>query len=139
MLESCSSSCFSPLLIGKLAGAAFFAILFLQSSLDKLNDWNGNLAWITGYFEKTPFKRFTFPLLAVLTVLELSAGLLSGVSIVTVLFLQSTDYLYWAALLSSLSLLGLFMGMRIAKDYPASASMASYFAVLIGWIILLSL
>jgi len=36
-----------------LFGALFLAILFIQSGLDKVFDWNGNLGWLTGHFEKT--------------------------------------------------------------------------------------
>ena len=29
------------------------AILFIQSGLDKVFDWKGNLEWLTGHFSKT--------------------------------------------------------------------------------------
>lgn len=134
----CSPVSFSPLLIGKLAGAAFFAILFLQSGMDKLNDWQGNKSWITGYFAKTPFRNMAVFLLGLLACLELSAGLFSAVGIITTFTCYSSTYLVFGAMLSALSLLSLFLGMRIAKDYAAAASIAGYFAVCLGWIILLA-
>ena len=33
--------------------ALFVAILFIQSGLDKVFDWKGNLGWLTGHFSKT--------------------------------------------------------------------------------------
>lgn len=138
-MDACSSFCFSPLLIGKLGAAAFFAILFLQSGYDKLNDWNGNLTWIKGYFEKSPFKKITFPLLATLTILELASGLFAAAGIVTTFTCHCQTYLTWAMMLSGASLLSLFLGNRIAKDYSSAASMGGYFAVWIGWVILMSL
>lgn len=139
MGEVCAAAGFSPLLIGQIGGAGFFAILFLQSSLDKLNDWNGNISWITGYFEKTPFKRFVFILLAILTVLELASGMFALAAIFTTLFKGCTTHMYFAALLSGLALLSLFLGMRVAKDYSSAGTLAGYFAAWTGWIVLLSL
>jgi hypothetical protein len=138
-MESCTSLCFSPLLIGKLIGAAFFAILFLQSGYDKLDDWKGNLSWIKGYFEKTSLARLSFIMLALLTVLEFSAGLFSFAGIITTFVFPCSNYLLFALLLSGLSLIALFFGMRVSKDYTSAAALAGYFAVWIGWAILLSL
>ena len=33
--------------------ALFVSILFIQSGLDKVVDWNSNLEWLTGHFSKT--------------------------------------------------------------------------------------
>ena len=32
---------------------SFLAILFLQSGLDKVFDWKGNLEWLKGHFAKS--------------------------------------------------------------------------------------
>ncbi|MFT7350264.1 MAG: hypothetical protein ACI8VZ_002587, partial [Candidatus Paceibacteria bacterium] len=34
----------------------FLLITFLQSGIDKLIDWKGNLSWLTGHFAETPLK-----------------------------------------------------------------------------------
>jgi hypothetical protein len=31
----------------------FFAGTFIQSGIDKIVDWKGNLEWLTGHFSKT--------------------------------------------------------------------------------------
>ena len=54
----------------------FFAILFLQSGLDKIIDWKGNLGWLTGHFEKSPLAKLVPAMLATLTFLEVLTGLL---------------------------------------------------------------
>jgi hypothetical protein len=33
--------------------ALLVSILFIQSGLDKVFDWKGNLDWLTGHFSKT--------------------------------------------------------------------------------------
>jgi hypothetical protein len=39
-----------------LFSATLVAILFIQSGLDKVFDWAGNLGWLKGHFEKTSWK-----------------------------------------------------------------------------------
>lgn len=34
----------------------FLIITFLQSGIDKVVDWNGNLSWLKGHFSKSPLK-----------------------------------------------------------------------------------
>ena len=58
---------------------AFFAILFLQSGIDKVTDRKGNLEWLTGHFSKSPIADHVPLLLSVLTGMELLAGALNGV------------------------------------------------------------
>ena len=36
-----------------LLGAIMLSILFIQSGLDKVFDWKGNLEWLNGHFSKT--------------------------------------------------------------------------------------
>ena len=35
---------------------AFLAITFLQSGLDKILDWNGNVSWLKSHFSQTILK-----------------------------------------------------------------------------------
>ncbi|MGI9056698.1 MAG: DoxX family protein, partial [Pyrinomonadaceae bacterium] len=65
-----------------LFGALLFGILFIQSGLDKVFDWKGNLEWLTGHFSKTFLRGTVPPMLATITVMELATGFLSAVGIV---------------------------------------------------------
>jgi len=60
------------------------AILFLQSGIDKVVDFKGNLAWLKEHFSKSIFKKIVSPLLISLTILELLVGALAVLSIVFV-------------------------------------------------------
>ncbi len=62
-----------------LFAALLVAILFIQSGLDKVFDWRGNLDWLTGHFSKTFLSRTVLPMLATITVMELATGFLSGI------------------------------------------------------------
>ncbi len=120
---------FETLTLLQLASSVFLAILFLQSGLDKVLDWKGNLSWITGHFSKTIFKNFILPIFLLLTLLELAAGIFSAIGFVFILINGETCWAHWGAILSTLSLLALFFGQRLAKDYPGAGSLVPYFLV----------
>jgi uncharacterized membrane protein YphA (DoxX/SURF4 family) len=110
-----------------LFGALILAILFIQSGLDKVFDWKGNLGWLTGHFSKT-FLAPTVPLLlATITVMELTTGVLSAIGIVHFFVTSSASVIFWSAALGTASLSALFFGQRIAKDYPGAAVLIPYF------------
>ena len=110
-----------------LFGALFLAILFIQSGLDKVFDWKGNLGWLTGHFEKT-FIGGTVPvMLGTLTAMELATGILSAAGLIYFLIADSTVLIFWAAALGAASFCALFFGQRLAKDYPGAAVLVPYF------------
>jgi apolipoprotein N-acyltransferase len=115
--------------------SAFFAILFLQSGIDKVIDRRGNLDWLTGHFAKSPLAGTVPLLLGLITLMELAAGALSAVGCLLLLFRHDSTVAFYGAILSGLSLLALFFGQRMAKDYPGAASLVPYFLVVIAGII----
>jgi hypothetical protein len=108
-------------------GAAFFAILFLQSGLDKVFDWQGNLSWLKEHFAKSLLKGMVPLLLGVLTLMEVASGVISTVGVIWLLFSGKSEVAFWGVLLSAISLLMLFFGQRMAKDYAGAASLVPYF------------
>ncbi|HEY3782722.1 MAG TPA: DoxX family membrane protein [Fimbriimonadaceae bacterium] len=117
------------LTIAQTVACLFFAILFLQSGLDKVFDFKGNREYIDGHFASSPFKSFSSILLIVMTILEISAGLASAVGTYFVLTHGSYLIPVAAMMLVCISLLCLFLGQRIAKDYAGASTLAVYFAV----------
>lgn len=121
--------------IGKNLPAIFcsllVSILFIQSALDKVFDWKGNLEWLTGHFSKTFLGGMVPMMLGTITVLELLTGLLSGVAIIYFLIAGSTVLMFYAAILGAGSITGLFFGQRVAKDYPGAAVLIPYLILLI--------
>jgi len=121
-----------PVFVARMFVCLFFCVLFLQSGLDKVFDWNGNMAWLQPHFAKSPLKSMVPALLAFIMVLEVAAGAMSGVGLVA-LFMGNTDWAVVGLSLSALDICLLFAGQRLAKDYPGAAVLAAYFAVaLIG-------
>ncbi len=115
--------------------SAFFAILFLQSGLDKIFDRRGNLEWLTGHFAKSPLAGMVPVLLGVITIMELSAGALSAIGCVMILLRHDSTIAFYGAVLAGLALLALFFGQRMAKEYPGAAALVPYFLVVIAAII----
>ncbi len=116
------------LLLLQLLMAAFLGILFLQSGLDKIFDYKGNLAYLMEHFKNSPLGRFTGFLLPVIILLEVAAGLLSAVGLIALL-LGNHTIAYWGNMLAAIALLALFFGQRIAKDYGGAATLVVYFMV----------
>ena len=114
-----------------LFGALLASILFIQSGLDKVFDWKGNLEWLTGHFSKTFLRGTVPPMLATITVMELATGILSGVGIIYFLISGSTVLMFYAAIIGAASIVALFFGQRVAKDYAGAAVLIPYFILLI--------
>lgn len=109
----------------------FVAILFIQSALDKVLDYKGNLEWLTGHFSKSPLAG-TIPLmLPVLTAMELATGVLSAVGLIYFLVTGISALIFYASIAGAASLTALFFGQRVAKDYPGAAVLVPYFLLVV--------
>ena len=114
-----------------LFSALLVSILFIQSGLDKIFDWKGNLEWLTGHFSKT-FLGGTVPMmLGTVTLMETATGFLSVVGIVYFLITGSLNLIFYAAVLGTTSIVALFFGQRIAKDYAGAAVLIPYFILML--------
>ena len=122
----------------QLLVSAFLAILFLQSGLDKVTDRRGNQEWLTSHFAKSPFAGVVPLLLSALTILELGSGILSGIGFVQLLWTRSTAIAFYGAVLAAVTLIALFLGQRLAKDYPGAATLVPYFLLTLAAIYLLA-
>src|SRR5215203_2960856 len=114
-----------------LFAALFTAILFLQSGLDKVFDWKGNIGFLTDHFSKT-FVAGTVPMmLATITLMEIATGILAAVGVIYSLATGSTIIIFCAGALGAASITALFFGQRIAKDYPGAAVLVPYFILML--------
>jgi hypothetical protein len=119
--------------------AILVAILFIQSGLDKVFDWKGNVEWLTGHFKETFVSGMVPLMVAQITILELLTGILSAVGIFYFLITGSVILLFWTAIIGSLTIIALFFGQRIAKDYPGAAVLVPYFIVMLIMLYLTSI
>jgi uncharacterized membrane protein YphA (DoxX/SURF4 family) len=118
--------------------SAFLAILFLQSGIDKIVDRRGNRAYLEQHFAKSPLAGTVGPMFAVITLLEISAGALTGMGCVVLLLTHDSMVAYLGAVLGAINLTALFFGQRVAKDYAGAAALVPYFLLAISAIYLLA-
>jgi hypothetical protein len=118
--------------------SAFLAILFLQSGLDKVLDRRGNRAYLEQHFAKSPLAGTVGPMFTVITLLEISAGALSGMGCVVLILTHDSMVAYLGALVGAINLIALFFGQRVAKDYVGAAALVPYFLLALSAIYLLA-
>ena len=118
--------------------SAFLAILFLQSGIDKVVDRRGNLDWLKGHFAKSPLAGLVPLMVTAITILELGAGTLSAIGCVLIIFSRDSTLAFYGAIISAMSILGLFFGQRMAKDYAGAAVLVPYFGLTLIAIYLLA-
>jgi hypothetical protein len=116
---------------------AFFAILFLQSGLDKVMNYQRNLHYFRAQFKNSPLAGSVSLLLPTITFLETLTGIVSAWAFLQTLLTGQSGSAIFSPALAGTSLLGLFFGQRMAKDYGGAASLVPYFlVVLLGlWMI----
>jgi hypothetical protein len=127
-----------PLPFARCAATAMLAILFLQSGLDKVFDFRGNLQWLTGHFAKTPLRGMVVPMLLTITVTEMAAGAVSAGGLAHLMLHNISSVALWGAELATLNIVMLFLGQRIAKDYAGAASLVPYFLLCVGTVLLMA-
>ncbi|SMG43761.1 DoxX family protein [Arenibacter troitsensis] len=115
----------------------FLIITFLQSALDKILDWKGNLSWLKSHFSKTPFKNMVPFLLGTVMVTEIVAGILCAIGLFLLIVQGDGSIALAGAILSCLALLMLLFGQRMAKDYDGARTIAIYFMPAIFLVFLL--
>jgi diacylglycerol kinase len=128
----------STIYLMQILAAAFLAILFLQSGIDKVVDRSGNLEWLKGHFAKSPLAATVSALLTAITILELAAGVLSALGCVLLLLLRDSTVAFCGAVISAAAIIALFFGQRIAKDYAGAAVLVPYFLLALIAIYLLA-
>ena len=122
----------------QIFSAAFLAILFLQSGVDKVVDRRGNLEWLKGHFAKSLLAGVVPALVTAITILELAAGVLSGVGCLALIVLRDSTFAFYGAVISAVSIIALFFGQRMAKDYAGAAVLVPYFLLTLVAIYLLA-
>ena len=115
----------------------FLIITFLQSGIDKIFDWKGNLSWLTGHFSDTPLKALVPLLLATVLLAEMVAGTLCAIGLYQLLIMGKATFALYGAIVSCIALLMLLFGQRMAKDYEGAKTIAVYFVPAVFLVFLL--
>ena len=117
---------------------AFLAITFIQSGYDKLFYWKDNLDWLKGHFAQTQLKNIVPLALLNILILELISGILCVVGGIELLVSNGRTFGLYGAVFSSITLLMLLFGQRLAKDYDGARTIVIYFIPAVMAVLLLS-
>ncbi|NNK76272.1 MAG: DoxX family protein [Maribacter sp.] len=115
----------------------FLVITFVQSGLDKITDWNGNLSWLKGHFAQSPLKNIVPLLLGIILIIEMVSGLLCAIGVYQFIIGGESSLASYGAVLACIALLMLLFGQRMAKDYDGARTIAIYFIPAIFLVFLL--
>lgn len=85
------------------------------------------LLWLKEHFSKTTLKNQVPLALAHVLILELISGILCIVGSIELYLTNGKLYGYYGALFSSITLLMLLFGQRLAKDYDGARTIVIYF------------
>lgn len=118
---------------------SLIAIVFLQSGVDKVVDWKGNLAWLNGHFSNSFLRGKVGAALALVTILEILSGFSAVLAVGELAIYQTACWAKFSAVLSAVTFLILFLGQRIAKDYAGAQGIVVYFIPTIFLLYLLQL
>jgi len=119
----------------------FFLILYAQSAIDKIQCKQENISWLQGHFKQSMLANYVPVLFFTLTLLELITAFLFLINIIiivspddfsnileTVFFIDGIGQM-GAFYMSMITLLSLFFGQRIAKDYEGAKTIVIYFTL----------
>ena len=106
--------------------SVFISILFIQSGLDKVFNWGDEKSFYKKHFSQTFLRNTIDLLMPTITIAELASGFLSAFGLVYYLLCGDDLIACLGMLMANLSLLMLFFGQRVAKDYQGAATLVPY-------------
>ena len=92
-------------------------------------NWNDEKGFYKKHFSQTFLKKTVDLLMPTITIAELAAGFLSAIGVIYYLFSGEKTIACYGMIMSNISLLMLFFGQRVAKDYAGAATIVTYFIV----------
>ena len=108
----------------------FLSIVFLQSGIDKIIDRKGNEDYFKSQFSNSILNKITSFLLSILTVLELTGGVMLIYGIYFSFVERTTLWIFYGLVVLSITTILLMAGQRIAKDYLGAADLVPYFILI---------
>tara|TARA_B100000767_G_scaffold269871_1_gene292482 strand:+ start:1217 stop:1603 length:387 start_codon:yes stop_codon:yes gene_type:complete len=109
----------------------FFLVVFLQSGLDKVFDYKGNLSFLNdllGVYFSRPLIQLA---LISVTILELISGTLCLIGVFDYIFNDSIFIGLIGLIIGNIALLVLLFGQRVSKNYDGAKTIAIYFILAI--------
>ena len=119
-----------PMELCQIFIAIFLFIAFFQSGLDKIIDRKGNLDFLETHFSDSPLIKSIPIMLLILTFLEIIGSLMLGYGVYYAFVNRSTLWIFYGFIVIAITIIILFAGQRIAKDYLGAADLVPYFILI---------
>lgn len=116
----------------------FLIITFLQSGIDKITDWKGNVSFIKEHFKNSPLKNNVPFLLGIILILEIVGSLFMISGIYEIITSEQKEMALIGVEICAITLLFLLIGQRLAKDYAGAMSLTVYFILTVFGVFLLN-
>jgi len=129
----------SPIGLFRILFALMIAILFLQSGIDKIVNYQGEKSFYIEHFKDSILAGSVGLLMPVITLFEVAAGILTAIGLVLFMVNGSTTVACLGTLLATLAIIQLFLGQRVAKDYAGAAVLVPYFFLTVGGVYLFAI
>ena len=115
----------------------FLIVTFMQSGIDKISDWKGNIEFIKSHFKNSPLRNNVPLLLAIILTIEIVAGIFMIIGIYQIYASGLKEFALIGVELSAVALIFLLIGQRLAKDYAGAMTLAVYFIITLFGVFLL--
>ena len=115
----------------------FLIVTFMQSGIDKILDWKGNIEFIKSHFKNSPLRNNVPLLLAIILTIEVVAGIFMIVGTYQIYASGLKEIALIGVELSAIALIFLLIGQRLAKDYAGAMTLAVYFIITLFGVFLL--
>ena len=119
-----------PMELCQIFIAIFLFIAFFQSGLDKVIDRKGNLEFLKAHFSDSPLIKIIPIMLLILTLLEIIGSVMLGYGVYYAFVNRSTLWIFYGFVVIAITIIILFAGQRIAKDYLGAADLVPYFILI---------
>jgi uncharacterized membrane protein YphA (DoxX/SURF4 family) len=116
----------------------FLIVTFMQSGIDKITDWKGNVGFIKSHFKDSPLRNNVPVLLAVILTIEIAAGIFMIIGTYQIYSSGLKEIALIGVELSAVTLIFLLIGQRLAKDYTGAMTLAVYFIITLFGVFLMS-
>ena len=116
----------------------FLIVTFMQSGIDKISDWKGNIEFIKSHFKNSPLRNNVPLLLAIILTIEITAGIFMIIGTYQIYSSGLKEIALIGVELSAIALIFLLIGQRLAKDYAGAMTLAVYFIITLFGVFLMS-
>ncbi|MCD6542912.1 MAG: hypothetical protein J7K34_00230 [Flavobacteriaceae bacterium] len=95
--------------------------------MEKIFQWKQSIGYYQSHFKNTFMEKFIPPSLLLVIFMEVITVILSLIGIYNLILFNDNTFGYYGLVVAAITLLGLMIGQRIAKDYSGAMLITVYF------------